>query len=101
MSENYQIINHIYNTYLGRGKSVALYSERLGIEFPNVSKKILERMTEYIEGKIYKSRKSNAIKRNFLREKQELLQKVEKEVNDRIESKIRKAQKEAERLQRK
>lgn len=33
-------------------------------------------MTEYIEAKIYKSRKSNASKRNFLREKQELLQKV-------------------------
>ena len=78
MSDNFQRMNHIYNTYLGRGKSVALYNERLTIEFPKINKKILERVTQYIEGKIYRQRKINAVKRNYLREKQELLQKVEK-----------------------
>jgi hypothetical protein len=70
MSENFQLINHLYNTYLGRGKSQALYSERLSIEFPNINRKILDRITEYIEAKIYKGRKTNAAKRNYLREKQ-------------------------------
>lgn len=48
ISEKFQMINHIYSTYLGRGKSVMLYGERLGIEFPSISKKVLERITEYI-----------------------------------------------------
>jgi hypothetical protein len=70
MSENFQMINHIYHTYLGRGKSTALYTERLAIEFPKVSRKVLERITEYIEAKIYKTRKINAGKRNYIRERQ-------------------------------
>ena len=48
MSENYHKMQHIYNTYMGRGKSVTLYHERLKIEYPKISKKILERVTEYI-----------------------------------------------------
>lgn len=49
-------------------------------------------------GKIYKERKIKAAKRNFLREKEELFNKVEKEVNLRIEKKIKDAQREAEQL---
>ena len=62
---------------------------------------MLERVTEYVEGRIYRQRKVNAVRRNYLREKQELLQKVEREVNERIENKIKRAQREAEQLQRK
>ena len=76
VSENFQKINYIYHTYLGRGKSISLYYERLSIEFPKINRKVLERVTQYIEGKIYKERKINAAKRNYLREKQEILQKV-------------------------
>jgi hypothetical protein len=50
--------------------------------------------------RIYKERKIKAAKRNFLREKDELFFKVEKEVNLRIEKKIKDAQKEAEKLMR-
>ena len=55
-------------------------------------------MNNHIIGRVFKERKIKAAKRNYLREKEELLQKVEKEVNLRIEKKIRDAQKQAEQL---
>ena len=86
---------------MGRGKSLIQYFQRLAIEFPKVSKVNIEHINNYIVGKLYKERKIKAVKRNFLREKEELFYKVEKEVNLRIEKKIKDAQKEAEKLLRK
>ncbi len=63
-----------------------------------MSKPNIEKINDYIVAKIYKERKIKAAKRNFLREKEELFYKVEKEVNLRIEKKIKDAQKEAEKL---
>lgn len=40
-SENFSKISHIYSTYIGRGKSVQLYFERLSIEFPKMNRKNL------------------------------------------------------------
>ena len=83
-NSNYQKFLHIYQTYLGRGKNLIQYFERLSIEFPKVSKANLENINNYVVGKIYKDRKIKAAKRNFLREKEELFYKVEKEANLRI-----------------
>lgn len=91
---------HLYQIYMGRGKSLIQYFERLSIEFPKVNKQNIEKINDYIIAKIYKDRKIKAAKRNFLREKEELFYKVEKEVNLRIEKKIKDAQKEAEKLMR-
>lgn len=38
---NYQKFLHIYQTYMGRGKNLIQYFERLAIEFPKVSKQNL------------------------------------------------------------
>ncbi len=67
---------HIYNIYIGRGKSISQYYERLSIEFPKVNRKIFDGITSFIEGKIYKEKKIKASKRNYLREKEELFYKV-------------------------
>jgi hypothetical protein len=77
-NNSYQRFLHIYQTYLGRGKNLIQYYERLAIEFPKVSKANLEHINNYIVGKIYKERKVKAARRNFLREKEDLFFKVEK-----------------------
>jgi hypothetical protein len=96
----YQRFLHLYQTYIGRGKSLLQYFERLTIEFPKVSRANLDRINDYIVARIYKERKIKAVRRNFLREKDELFFKVEREVNLRIEKKIKDAQREAEKLMR-
>lgn len=96
--KSYQRFLHLYQIYIGRGKSLIQYFERLTIEFPRLARATLDRINDYIVAKIYKDRKIKAVRRNFLREKDELLFKVEREVNLRIEKKIKDAQKEAERL---
>lgn len=80
----YQRFLHLYQTYIGRGKSLLLYFERLSIEFPRLSRATLDSINNHIVARIYKERKIKAAKRNFLREKDELFFKVEKEVNLRI-----------------
>lgn len=60
-SDNYARMSHIYSSYIGRGKDRGLYFERLAMEFPQISRKTLELLTNFIEAKIFKTKKLKAL----------------------------------------
>lgn len=78
-----------------------MYSERLSIEFPNISRNNLDILTGYIEAKMYKGKKRKALWRNFYKEKSDLIDKAEQQVIRTIENKMEEGKAETEKLQRK
>ncbi|KRX11209.1 hypothetical protein PPERSA_07734 [Pseudocohnilembus persalinus] len=66
--------------FITEGKEREKYIERLELHFPDLSKKNINIIDQFIEDNEYQNQKLNALYRNFEKERKELKEKVEEQI---------------------
>ena len=90
---------YIYRTYIKAGKDRELYSDRLKIEFPELTRKQIDEYDRVVLSKEQARKRRKALYRDWNREKIDLKNKLQSQVKSLIAQSLTATQKELERVQ--